>query len=164
MRYAYGFSVTTAGWIMFEWWHWIVLGLGLSMFELAVPSFFIVWFGIAAVGVGAVLFIVPELGVTSQLLIWTALSALLVVVWFKYLKPHTVSAVGTSAANVIGEVGVLVSDLLPDRRGQVRFQKPILGADVWECYAEHEIRHGERVRVVAVEGNFIKVEAQQCTD
>ena len=31
---------------MFEWWHWIVLGLCLSIAELAVPAFFIIWFGI----------------------------------------------------------------------------------------------------------------------
>jgi membrane protein implicated in regulation of membrane protease activity len=144
---------------MFEWWHWVVIGLCLAMAELAVPAFFMIWIGIAAVGVGAVLAFVPELGFAAQLLIWAALSALLVVVWFKYLKPATVSAVGTSAAHAIGEVGILVSDLSPDRRGHVRFQKPILGADVWECYADSEIRSGERVRIVAVEGNFIKVES-----
>ena len=67
------------------------------------------------------------------------------------------TAVGTSAAQVIGEVGVLVSDINPDIRGRVRFQKPVLGSDNWDCYAESEIKAGERVRIVAVEGSFIKV-------
>ena len=40
---------------MFEWWHWMVLGLCLSMAELLVPAFFIVWFGIGPLGVGIVL-------------------------------------------------------------------------------------------------------------
>ena len=52
----------------------------------------------------------------------------------------------------------LVADITPDTRGQVRFQKPILGADVWEAYADALIAAGERVRVVAVDGNYIKVE------
>jgi hypothetical protein len=82
----------------------------------------------------------------------------LVVFWFRYLKPRTVTSVGTSAAHVTGEVGVLVSDLCPDSRGQVRFQKPVLGADLWECYADTKIKAGERVRIVVVEGSFIKVE------
>lgn len=144
--------------MIFEWWHWVVLGLCLAMAELAVPAFFIVWFGIGAVAVGVVLLALPDLAVATQVLLWAGLSTLLVVFWFRYLKPRTVSAVGTSAAHVRGEVGVLVSDLCPDTRGQVRFQKPVLGSDVWECYAATPIKAGERVRIVAVEGSYIKVE------
>ncbi len=143
---------------MFEWWHWVVLGLCLAMVELAVPAFFIIWFGIGAIGVGIALLAAPDLAVATQMLIWTGLSSVLVGVWFRYLKPRTVTAVGTSAASVSGEVGVLVADISPETRGQVRFQKPVLGSDVWECYADSKIKAGERVRVIVVEGNFIKVE------
>ena len=129
---------------MFEWWHWVVLGLCLAMSELAIPAFFIIWFGIGAIGVGIALLVMPEL-------------AVLVGIWFRYLKPLTVSAVGTSSANVTGEVGILVADINPDNRGQVRFQKPVLGSDLWECYADTAIKAGERVRIVVVEGSFIKV-------
>ena len=146
---------------MFEWWHWIVLGLCLAMAELAVPAFFIIWFGIGAVGVGLLLLLAPDLSVATQLLVWAGLSSLLVAAWFRYFRPATRTTVGTSAANVVGEVGLLVSDLSPYARGQVRFQKPILSADLWECYAEQPLKAGERVRIVAVEGNFIKVEANQ---
>ena len=143
---------------MFEWWHWMVLGMCLAMAELAVPAFFIVWFGIGAIGVGLALLIAPEISVATQVLLWAGLSSVLVVFWFRYLKPRTMTAVGTSAANVTGEVGVLVSDLCPNSRGQVRFQKPVLGSDSWECYADTKIKAGERVRIVVVEGNYMKVE------
>ena len=143
---------------MFEWWHWIVLGLCLAMAELAVPAFFIIWFGIGAIGVGIVLLIAPELSIATQVVIWAGLSIILVGLWFRYLKPRTMTAVGTSAASVAGEVGILVNSISPNSRGQVRFQKPILGSDLWECYADKEIAAGERVRVIIFEGNFIKVE------
>ncbi|MDP3031641.1 MAG: hypothetical protein Q8N33_06155 [Rhodocyclaceae bacterium] len=39
----------------------------------------------------------------------------------------------------------------------MRFQKPILGTDVWECIADEAIKSGERVRVLDVEGSFLKV-------
>ena len=143
---------------MFEWWHWVVLGLCLAMTELMVPAFFIIWFGIGAIGVGIALLMAPDLAVATQILLWSGLSALLVGLWFRYLKPRTVTSVGTSAASVAGEVGILVADISPETRGQVRFQKPILGSDVWECYADSRIKAGQRVRVVVVEGNFIKVE------
>ncbi len=146
---------------MFEWWHWVVLGLCLTIAEMAIPAFFVIWFGIGAVGVGLLLLLAPDLSVATQLLVWAGLSSLLVAAWFRYFRPATRTTVGTSAANVVGEVGLLVSDLSPYARGQVRFQKPILGADLWECYAEQPLKAGERVRIVAVEGNFIKVEANQ---
>lgn len=146
---------------MFEWWHWVVLGLCLSIAELAIPAFFIIWFGIGAIGVGLLLVFYPGLTLAAQLLVWAGVSSVLVAVWFRYLRPKTISAVGTSAANVVGEVGIVVSDLCPNSRGQVRFQKPVLGSDLWECYADRDIKAGERVRVVAVEGSFIKVEANK---
>ncbi|MFB0934800.1 MAG: NfeD family protein [Propionivibrio sp.] len=146
---------------MFEWWHWIVLGLCLSIAELAVPAFFIIWFGIGAIGVGLLLLISPDLSVATQLIVWAVVSSILVGIWFRYLRPRTMTAVGTSAANVTGEIGILVSDLCQNSRGQVRFQKPVLGSDLWECYADANIKAGERVRIVAVEGSFIKVEASK---
>ncbi len=146
---------------MFVWWHWVVLGLCLTIAEMAIPAFFVIWFGIGAVGVGLLLLLAPDLSVATQLLVWAGLSSLLVAAWFRYFRPATRTTVGTSAANVVGEVGLLVSDLSPYARGQVRFQKPILGADLWECYAEQPLKAGERVRIVAVEGTFIKVEANQ---
>jgi membrane protein implicated in regulation of membrane protease activity len=146
---------------MFEWWHWIVLGLGLAIAELAIPSFFIIWFGIGALCVGLLLLIMPDLTLATQLLVWAIASCIFVVLWFRYLRPRTRTTVGTSAANVTGEVGILVNELPLQTRGLVRFQKPILGADTWECYAEQHLQAGDRVRVVAVEGNFIKVEASK---
>jgi hypothetical protein len=65
--------------------------------------------------------------------------------------------IGMADANVLGEVGMLVRDVAPFEKGEVRFQKPLLGDDVWECIADEAIKSGERVRVVAVEGSFLKV-------
>ena len=143
---------------MFEWWHWMVLGLILAMAELAIPAFFVIWFGIGALLVGLILLILPDLGIATQLLLWTAFSTALTLFWFRFLKPKTMTEVGTSAANAIGEVGVLVSDLTPHSRGHVRFQKPVLGSDSWECYAETAIKAGARVRIITIEGSFVKVE------
>lgn len=143
---------------MIEWWYWLILGFCLIMAELLIPAFFALWFGIGAIAVGLVLLAIPSLGMAAQILLWAVLSSIQVVLWFRFFRPKTMTHVGTSASNVIGEVGMLVSDLAPDMRGRVRFQKPVLGADSWECYADAPIPSGAHVRIVAVEGNFIKVE------
>jgi membrane protein implicated in regulation of membrane protease activity len=146
---------------MFAWWHWVVLGLCLAIAELAVPAFFIIWFGLGAIGVGFLLLFVPNLPLAAQLLIWAVASSAFVVLWFRFLRPKTRTTVGTSADSVAGEIGILVCELSPQGRGQVRFQKPILGADLWKCYADQPLAEGDRVRVVVVEGDFIKVEASK---
>ena len=143
---------------MFEWWQWLVFGLVLVMTEIFVPSFFMIWFGAGAAAVGLFVYLLPGMPAASQFFLWAALSALFTLAWFRWLKPKTVSQAGTASAEALGEIGVLVSELRPDSRGKVRFQKPLFGAEVWECYAEQPIPAGERVRVVAVEGHFIKVE------
>lgn len=139
------------------WWHWAVGGIALILAELAVPSFVLVWFGLGALAV-ALFVALAGIGLTAQLLLWLVVSLALVAGWFKLFKPNMhKTKIGMSDANVVGEVGVLVHDVAPFAKGQVRFQKPILGADVWECIADEAIRNGERVKVLDVEGSFLKV-------
>jgi len=139
------------------WWHWAVGGIVLILAELAVPSFVLIWFGVGALAVALVLALLG-IGLTAQLALWLIVSLILVAAWFKVFKPNMhKTRIGMSDANVTGEVGILVRDVAPFEKGQVRFQKPILGADVWECIADEAIRSGERVRVLDVEGSFLKV-------
>jgi membrane protein implicated in regulation of membrane protease activity len=139
------------------WWHWAVGGIALIVAELVVPSFVLIWFGLGALVV-ALAVAVAGIGLTVQLALWLLVSLALVVGWFKVFKPgmHK-TRIGMADANVVGEVGLLVHDVAPFAKGQVRFQKPILGADVWECIADEAIGSGARVKVLAVEGSFLKV-------
>ena len=148
----------------FEWWHWIVLGLTLVVAELAVPAFFVIWFGLGALLVGLALLAVP-LGATAQIGLWVVASVAMVGLWFRvfkggeYLRSKT--RVGQSDGDTIGEIGLMTKPAEPFARGQVRFQKPILGADLWECYSDQPLKAGDRVRIAALEGHFIKVEASK---
>lgn len=140
------------------WWHWVVLGIVLMLLELAVPSFFLVWFGLGALIVGALMVVLPSAPFAFQILAWTAASLLFVWLWFKVFKPNLYkSRAGMARGSLIGEVGLVTRDIRPYEKGQIRFQKPILGEEVWESVSEEEIRVGERVRVLEVEGNTLKV-------
>jgi membrane protein implicated in regulation of membrane protease activity len=140
------------------WWHWMVLGIVLVLLELAVPAFFLVWFGVGALVVGLVLLAVPGLSFAWQVLVWIACSILFIWLWFKVFRPgfHKTRA-GMSKGALIGEVGLVIRDIRPFEKGQVRFQKPVLGDEVWESLADDEIKAGERVKVLDVEGNILKV-------
>lgn len=141
-----------------EWWHWVVAGLALIVAELAVPGMVLVWFGIAALGIGLLLAALPALSPTLQIALWTLLSSLLVVAWFRVFRPdRNKTQAGSSAGEAIGEIGLLVHEVAPFGRGQVRFQKPLLGTDLWECIADESMAAGERVKVQSVEGTLLKV-------
>jgi hypothetical protein len=137
------------------WWHWIVLGLLLGIAEMQLPAFILIWFGAGAVLVGLVLVALP-LGIAAQLALWTALSLLFCVLWFKVFRPAPAPRVGQSDA-AVGEIGMIALPVGASGRGTVRFQKPVVGNEEWACTADVELRPGERVRVIAVEGNVLLV-------
>ncbi|MCQ4346178.1 NfeD family protein [Pseudomonas stutzeri] len=140
-----------------EWWYWAIGGILLVLLELAIPSFFILWFGLGALLVAGVA-LLAELPLSGQLLLWIAASLAMVVLWFRVFSPRRHrTLVGTADGAVIGEVGLLVDSVAPFARGRVRFQRPILGAEEWACVAEADIAAGERVKVVSIEGSYLKV-------
>lgn len=140
------------------WWHWAVLGFGLILAELVLPAFVICWFGLGAFLVAIAMLLMPELNPTAQVLLWTASSILMVVLWFKIFKrgAHKI-LVGRASAHIEGEIGLLTETVAPFKNGRVRFQKPILGSDNWECIANETIPSGSRVKVVSVEGSLVTV-------
>ena len=141
------------------YWHWIVVGIGLILLEIPLPSFTSLWFGAAAVVVGVLLFFVPDLSFTLQVVIWTVLSVLLTWMWFKFLKPLSIdkTKAGLSREMILGEVGQVL--VVPDgeRRGRLRFPASVLGADEWQFISQETLAVGDRVRVTDVSGNSLIV-------
>lgn len=141
-----------------EWWQWAVSGIVLMLVELAVPAFVLIWFGLGALLVALVVAIAPAFDLTAQLSLWLVASLTLVALWFRVFKPgQHKTRIGMSDADVVGEVGLLARSVAPFEKGEVRFQKPLLGSDSWPCIADEAIAAGERVKVLAVEGSMLKV-------
>jgi membrane protein implicated in regulation of membrane protease activity len=143
------------------WWHWMIVGLVLGLLELAVPAFFVIWFGLGALLVGVAMLVSPGLAFTVQVLIWTMASVAMTVLWFRVFRDDGGKTRAGQANEVLGEVGVLVRAVEPlgvdSARGEVRFQKPVMGSEVWPCLADEAIAAGERVRVMAVDGQILRV-------
>lgn len=141
------------------YWHWIVLGVGLILLEIPLPSFTSLWFGAAAIIIGVLLFFVPGLSFTVQLLLWTILSVMLTWLWFKYLKPLSIdkTKAGLSREAIVGEVGQVMVVPNGERRGTLRFPAPVLGSDEWQFISQDALAAGDRVRVIDVSGNSLIV-------
>lgn len=140
------------------WWHWAVLGFAFILAELALPAFVLVWFGLGGFVVMAALLVLADVALSMQLLLWALSSIAMMVLWFTVFKrgSHKI-LVGRSSASLVGEIGLVAEGVAPFKAGRVRFQKPMVGSDVWSCTAEEEIIAGTRVRVVSVEGNSVVV-------
>jgi len=143
------------------WWHWMILGLGLGLLELVVPSFFIIWFGLGALLVGIAMLGLPGMAFSTQILLWTVASVAMTVLWFRVFRRDDGRTRSGQANEALGEIGILIRPVaalgVDSARGEVRFQKPVMGSEVWPCLADEVIAAGERVKVLAVDGQILRV-------
>lgn len=143
-----------------EWWYWIVAGLCLIGLELIVPSFTIIWFGLGAIVVGALSSIWPDFPVAGQVALWSAASISFTALWFRYFKPKgDRSHAGMSKEGIVGETGIIIRGTEDSYgRGVVKFRISVLGADEWGCFSDSALHIGDRVKVIDIEGQILKVE------
>jgi len=142
-----------------EPWHWLVLGIVLMIVEIFIPTFASLWFGAAAIIVAALAWLLP-ISILWQVLIWLGLAVLLMIAWFKYIKPLSVdrTKAGLGGSVIIGETGMLIVKPQGNQLGRVRFSVPIVGADEWFCRTrEQGVEVGDRVVVVDISGNELIV-------
>ena len=142
-----------------EPWHWLVLGFLLLIVEMSVPTFASLWFGVAAIMVAALSWLMP-LPLLWQILIWLILSVVLMFAWFKYIQPLSVNRTkaGLGGAVIIGETGMLVVKPQSNTLGRIRFSVPIVGAAEWDCRSDDDsLGVGDRVVVMDIIGNELMV-------
>lgn len=146
---------------MIEPWHWLIFGFVLMIAEMFVPTFFLLWFGAAAILVAAVLWAV-SLSFVACVLLWTALSVVFCILWLKFIQPKIKNRTkaGLGASVIIGEVGRLTIVPRQGKAGSVRFNIPKAGASEWFCRTKNEsLQVGDKVVVVDVVGNELLVES-----
>lgn len=148
-----------------EPWHWLVLGVLLILFELILPSFAALWFGIAAILVAILFWLFPSLSLTTQIIFWIILSISCTLFWFKFIKPLSIdkTKAGLARESTIGQVGMVIQTDLTHDHVKVRFPMPILGADEWNCRTLSPVAVGDRVRVVDISGNDLVIQPHQST-
>ena len=137
------------------YWHWVVFGIGLVLFELIIPSFTALWFGLGAVFVGLLLVIWPDLSLTFQISCWAAVSAVLTFIWFKLLRPSQTISGQFSLQDVDGEVGLVITKPSANKHGKVRLSAPLKGHDEWDFKSEDSVNIGDQIQVVDLSENIL---------
>ena len=141
------------------YWHWIVLGVVLMLSEIFLGSFFIFWFGAAALSVGLAMLVIPGMSEAAQIIIWVFSSAAFAVCWFKFIKPLSIdnTKAGLSKEALLGEIGQVLDPPNGDKFGKLRFPAPVLGSDEWLIISQDELAVGDRVSVIDLSGNSLIV-------
>jgi membrane protein implicated in regulation of membrane protease activity len=142
------------------YWYWLVFGMLLILAEIFIPSFTVFWFGLGAIIVALILWLLPDMAVSWQLFIWAIASIVFTVLWFKFLKPLMTdrTKAGISREAILGESGQVIRPPGAGRRGTVRFTTPLLGSDEWPFICEQAVDSGDRVFVKDISGNTLIVE------
>lgn len=137
------------------WWHWMAFGLILVVAEIVVPSFVIIWFGLAAIVVSLIDWF-WRISLGMQLLWWILFSVLFLYIWFKIYKPKTKTKAGQDN-EAVGARGIVTESIVPPGRGRVVFKTPVLGSSEWVATADEQIEKGDTVINIQTLGNMLKV-------
>jgi len=139
-------------------WIWIAGGIALTALELIVPSFTIIWFGLAAVVVGLLSFIPGLDSLSVQLGLWAALSGAFTYFWFKYFRQQTKTLSGQSKEAIIGKSGIVVkvgNSTFPG--GVIRFPIAVLGSDEWSFLSNEPLNVGDRGVIADIAGDRLVI-------
>ncbi len=139
-------------------WIWVAGGITLAALELIVPSFTIIWFGLAAVVTGIFSFIFGIQSLAVQLALWAVMSGLFTFMWFKFFRQETRTFSGQGKDAIIGKAGTVVR--VTDstfQGGTIRFPIAILGSDEWSFISDEEFQVGDRGIITDLAGNKLVI-------
>jgi membrane protein implicated in regulation of membrane protease activity len=135
-------------------WNWFVVAVALFALESVVPGVHFVWFGIAAVIVGA-LGLAIDIAWEWQLITFAIISCITVFFARRYASPEVAASdqpeLNLRAEQYVGRV-VMVEEAISDGRGKVR-----VGDTVWNAQGS-DTPQGARVKITGTNGTCLLVE------
>jgi inner membrane protein len=139
-------------------WMWAAVGVILLAVEMATGTFYVLWFGVAALCVAIVMWLFPSMSEAAQYAMYAALSLGSLTVWkLYYKKTSSSSSIGQSKGDEIGRVGTVIETASSKQNGKIRFTQGLMGSREWTAIADETIEAGCEAMVVAVVGNALKI-------
>lgn len=136
-------------------WHWWSLGAILLIIELLAPGMFFIWMGESAFVVGAVLWVFPGMDLEYQVILFSILSVVSIVVFRRFLRYSPIQSdrplLNRGTAQYVGRVFTLQEPIV-NGRGKIRVDDSTWRVEGEDCPA------GAKVRVTDAEGVILKVE------
>lgn len=140
-------------------WNWVVLGLVLMIFEVAAPGIFFLWFGIAALIVGALAILFGDaLGLSWQIqvILFLVLSVIAVFIGRRLVGATDAESdeplLNRRGEQLVGQV-VTLEEATINGRGRAR-----IGDSLWRVTGP-DLAAGTRVKITGIDQGTLTVEA-----
>jgi membrane protein implicated in regulation of membrane protease activity len=139
-------------------WIWGAIGVILLAIEMATGTFYILWFGVAALCVAIAMALFPNMSQAAQYGMFAMLSLGSLAVWRRYYKKTSIdSRVGQAQGEEIGRVGMMTETCSAIQNGKISFTQGLMGSKEWVAVSNETIETGQHAIVIAVEGNALRV-------
>jgi len=139
-------------------WMWGVLGLALLGIEMITGTLFVLWFGVAALCMTLLVWLIPSISVSIQLLLFAILSLGSLFVWRHFYQKSEVNhRIGQAQGEEIGLVGTIIEKVSSQKNGKIQFAQGVMGSRVWVATSALTIEAGSLAEIVAIEGNTLSV-------
>lgn len=131
--------------------YWLIAGIMLSLLEIIVPGFVLIWFGISAIITSFVAFLFPSFSV--QLIVFLVLSTILVTT-AQYIskKYFNRNQNNVGADKWLAKKGVVIEDIKPFSKGIVE-----VDGEQWNAASKESLKKGDIILVEKVEGTHMIV-------
>lgn len=134
---------------------WFVIFLALLIIELMTVNLVSIWFALGA------LFAMFAAFFTDSIIVQGVVFVIVSVIAIILTKPLTKKFKGfkvepTNSDRVIGKIGDVTKDILPNNYGEVK----IFG-NYWTAASESKIKAGSKVRIKAIDGVKLIVEEEE---
>jgi membrane protein implicated in regulation of membrane protease activity len=150
----------TMDWIAeIQFWHWFIAAVILITLEMVVlPAVFFLWMGISAGVVGLLLMLIPGLSFMAQIIVFTVIAVVSLVLHKSYLKknPPTTDepTLNRRGEQYVGRTFTL-DEAIINGVGKIKVDD-----STWKVMGE-DMSEGSKVKVVGVDGTVFKVEAAE---
>ena len=135
-------------------WSWLVLGLALLVCELLAPFAFFLWLGLSAIVTGVVTYLVPEIGWKGQLVLFSILSLISIVISRKYLLNDKIDSelpnLNRRGQQYVGRTFTLIEPIVNG------YGKIAVDDSRWKVSGP-PLALGEQVRVISLNGSVFEV-------
>lgn len=137
-------------------WYWIALGLGLMALEIALPSYFFLWLGAAALAVGGIVFFIPAMETTVQLSLFAVLGLVAFYLSRQMMKRKKTQwaegpRLNKRSAAMVGRI-VTLESAIENGQGKAK-----IGDTLWSVEGP-ALPAGTSVRIIAADGMSLQVE------
>lgn len=139
-------------------WLWAILGLVLLGAEMASTTFYLFWFGVAALATALLVWLIPSISIKVQIFIFAVVSLLLILTWRQFFKKNDGDLrVGQSRGDEIGRIGTITETVTPKQNGKIQFPQGVMGSREWTAIADETLETGTDAAIIAIEGNALRV-------